>query len=195
MDISSARLTALLKEAMTPQAVLSAKADPSKAALVKALVQPPAVAPAQPAAPALTALLPATEARTQQTGTAEILQAYLALAEPGGETVGDAGPTMAPARKPTSPGEERGPGVPLARTVDGGAARPPAMPWLALLAPEVSPPRRSPVTDGTTKRGQIAFRSNDAARPANGQIGVGLMSLAAGFLAAAIVSFVVFMLR
>jgi len=42
MDISSARLAALLKEAMTPQAVPSAKADPVKAALVKALVAPPA---------------------------------------------------------------------------------------------------------------------------------------------------------
>ena len=42
MDISSTRLTSLLKEALTLQPVPSAKADPATTALVKALVQPPA---------------------------------------------------------------------------------------------------------------------------------------------------------
>ncbi|RVA64318.1 hypothetical protein EN916_35545, partial [Mesorhizobium sp. M7A.F.Ca.CA.001.11.2.1] len=57
MDVSSARLPALLREVMTPQAVPSGQADPVMTALVKALVQPPAksTAPALSAARAETA--------------------------------------------------------------------------------------------------------------------------------------------
>ncbi|ESX47332.1 hypothetical protein X761_29750, partial [Mesorhizobium sp. LSHC424B00] len=102
MDISSARLTALLREAMILAAVPSAKADPAKAALIKALVQPsaPSGAPLPPAAaPALQALLSAAAANGQQAGSAEILQAYLAIAEPGGETPGEPAPAGAAAGK------------------------------------------------------------------------------------------------
>ena len=56
MEIPSTRLTPLLKEALTPQPVPTAKADPATAALVKALVQPPlpSAAPSTPfTAPAL----------------------------------------------------------------------------------------------------------------------------------------------
>ena len=48
MDISSARLTALLKEAVTSQAVPSARADPVRTALIKVLVLPPVPAGASP---------------------------------------------------------------------------------------------------------------------------------------------------
>ncbi|RWK07934.1 hypothetical protein [Mesorhizobium sp.] len=61
MDITNASMTSLLKEALTPQPVPSAKADPATAALVKALVQPPApsfVPSAQVGAQALNGSLP-----------------------------------------------------------------------------------------------------------------------------------------
>jgi len=68
MDISSARLTSLLREALTPEPLPSAKADPVKTALVKALVAPPAPPPgaSQPVAAALPSMLPAVVARVQQ---------------------------------------------------------------------------------------------------------------------------------
>ncbi|MER9392370.1 MULTISPECIES: hypothetical protein [unclassified Mesorhizobium] len=193
MDISSARLTALLREAMILAAVPSAKADPAKAALIKALVQPPTPsgAPLQPAAaPALQALLSAAVAKGQQTGSAEILQAYLALAEPGDAAPDDFGPTTAATGKATPANDEaqRGLPVPPARADDGAAAKPAGLPWFALLAPEVSPPRRASATDAAAKRGQAMSGSNDTVQPeGRQQMRVGLMALAAGFLAVAIV--------
>ena len=199
MDISSARLAALLKEAMTPQAVPSAKADPVKAALVKALVAPPApsgalVRPAETLT--LPMLSPATVVRAQQTASTEIMQAYLALAEPDGETAGDAAPAAAAARR-AADGDtaQRGLALPLARVDEGATERPATLPWLTLLAPVVSPPRRAPVASAAAGRGQMVSRSNDMARAENRQMSVGLMSLAAGLLAAAVVGFVLLVLR
>ena len=195
MDISSARLTALLKEAMTPQAVPSAKADPVRTALVKALVQPPvpAGASAQSAAPALPVLLPATAARAQQVASPEIMQAYLALAEP--DAASDAAPTTVAARRPDGDEAQRGLAVPPLKADDGGVARPGSLPWLALLAPELSPLRAPSATARAAERGQAAARPSDTARPENRQMSVGLMSLAAGLLAVVIVGFVLLVLR
>ncbi|MER9411276.1 hypothetical protein [Mesorhizobium sp. M0589] len=192
MDISSARLTALLREAMILAAVPSAKADPAKAALIKALVQPtPSGAPLQPAAaPALQALLSAAVAKGQQTGSAEILQAYLALAEPGDAAPDDFGPTTAATGKatPANDDAQRGLPVPPARADDGAAAKPAGLPWFALLAPGVSPPPRPSARGGGAKRGQAMSGSNDTVQPeGRQQMRVGLMALAAGFLAVAIV--------
>ena len=170
MDISSARLTALLREAMILAAVPSAKADPAKTALIKALVQPPppSGAPSQPtAAPALQALLSAATAKGQQTGSAEILQAYLALAEPGGAAPDDTRLTTVAIGKatPANDDAQRGLPVPPARADDGAAAKPAGLPWFALLAPGVSPQRHVATTGMPTKREQATSRSNDAARP------------------------------
>ena len=201
MDISSARLTALLREAMILAAVPSAKADPAKAALIKALVQPPTPsgAPLQPAAaPALQALLSAATAKGQQTGSAEILQAYLALAEPGDAAPDDSGPTTVAIGKapPANDDAQRGLPVPPARADDGAAAKPAGLPWFALLAPGVSPPRRASATDAAAKRGQAMSGSNDAVQPdGRQQMRVGLMALAAGFLAVAIVGLALLVLR
>ncbi|PZV36953.1 hypothetical protein B5V02_19865 [Mesorhizobium kowhaii] len=182
---------------MTPQAVPSAKADPVKTALVKALVASPAPsgAPLQPAAPALPMLLPATAGKTQQIASAEIMQAYLALAE--SDAVSDVAPAIAAARRPGSDDDEaqRGLAVPLVKADDGGTARPASPPWLPLLAPGVSPLRRAAVVEAAAEQGQAASRPNDAARLENRQMSVGLMSLAAGLLAAAIVGFVLLVLR
>jgi len=86
MDISSTRLTSLLKEALTPQPVPSAKADPATAALVKALVQPPApsaASSAQFAAQALNGSLPRPVANaTQRLSSDQIEHAYRAVMEP-----------------------------------------------------------------------------------------------------------------
>lgn len=196
MDIASARLTALLREAMILAAAPSAKADPAKAALIKALAQPPSGAPLPPAAaPALQALLSGTSAKAQQTGSAEILQAYLAIAEPGVEAP-DGAPTRAAAPAPANDDAQRGLPVPPARADDGSATKPAGLPWLAFLVPEASPQRRASGIDTATKRGQATSRPHDAVQPEDRQqMRVGLMAMAAGFLAVAIVGFVLLLLR
>ncbi|RWA70696.1 hypothetical protein [Mesorhizobium sp.] len=87
MDITNASMTSLLKEALTPQPVPSAKADPATAALVKALVQPPApsfVPSAQVGAQALNGSLPRPAAEpSQRLSSAEVENAYRAVMEPG----------------------------------------------------------------------------------------------------------------
>jgi len=198
MDISSARLTALLREAMVLAAVPWAKADPGKAALIKALAQPPAPsgAPLQPAAvPALQAQLSATPAKAQQTGSAEILQAYLAIAEPGAGTP-DGAPTRAAAAAPANDDAQHGLPVLPPRTDDGAAAKPAGLPWLAFLVPEVSPQSRASATNAAAKRGQATPRSNGAVQPESQQeMRIGLMAVGTGFLAVAIIGFVLLVLR
>ena len=198
MDVSSARLTALLREAMMLAAAPSAKADPAKAALIKALALPPAPsgAPLPPAAvPALQALLSGAPAKAQQTGSAEILQAYLAIAEPGVEAP-DGAPTRAVAPAPANDDAQRGLPVPPARADDGAAAKPASLPWLAFLVPEASPQRRASPINTAAKPGQATSRPHDAVQPEDRQqMRVGLMSLAAGFLAVAVVGFVLLLLR
>lgn len=110
MDINSPRLTSLLKEALTPQPVPSAKADPATVALVKALVQPPApstVPPAQFAAQALNGSLPQPPAQpSQRLSSTEIENAYRAVMEPDAG-IGAARPT-APTGRQTADAD-RGP--------------------------------------------------------------------------------------
>ncbi|TIR65684.1 MAG: hypothetical protein E5X24_25935, partial [Mesorhizobium sp.] len=96
MDITNASVTSLLKEALAPQPVPSPKAEPATAALVKALVQPPApsvVSSAQVAAQALNGTLPAARP-TQRLSSAEIENAYRAVLE------SDAGPDGASTKSP-----------------------------------------------------------------------------------------------
>jgi hypothetical protein len=121
------------------------------------------------------------------------MQAYLALAE--ADAASDAAPATTAVRRPDSDEPQRGLAVPLARVDDGGAVRPTGPPWLAFLAPELSPLRRAAVTAAAAERGQATERPSDAARPESRQMSVGLMSLAAGLLAAAIVGFVLLALR
>lgn len=85
MDINPTRLTSLLKEALTPQPVPSARPDPATAALVKALVQPPApstVQSAQFAVQTLNGSLAKPPAQSpQRLSSAEIENAYRAVME------------------------------------------------------------------------------------------------------------------
>jgi hypothetical protein len=200
MDISAARLTSLLREAMAPQALPSARADPAKTALVKALVQPPvpSLRP-QSMAPALPALLPAPAlvGRAQQVTSAQIVQAYQALAEPNAEPALDAGTTASVTRRSTSGGDDgqQGLATPPIRTDDGGAARPTTQPWLALLSPQASPLRRSSAPNDTAGLGPAASRSAGGTRPQDRQMNVGLTSLAIGLLVATAAGLVLLILR
>ena len=195
MDISSTRFAALLKEATTPPAVPLAKADPARTALIKALVAPPAPsgAPVRPAAPTLPMLLPATAARAQQTALTEIVQAYLALSEPDRE--GDAASATATRRPADGDTTQRGLALPLAKVDDGATARPAPSSWLTLLAPVVSPPRRASIAGATAMRGHAGATANSTAQSENRRMSGALMSLAAGFLAAVIIGFVLLVLR
>ncbi|PBC01629.1 hypothetical protein [Mesorhizobium sp. WSM3860] len=108
MNITNASMTSLLKEALTPQPVPSPQADPATAALVKAVVQPPApsVLPSAPvAAQALNGSLPAAQP-TQRLSSAEIENAYRAVLEPdagsdGASTKSPAGRQAADADQPS----------------------------------------------------------------------------------------------
>ncbi|RVC73846.1 hypothetical protein EN745_31575 [Mesorhizobium sp. M4A.F.Ca.ET.022.05.2.1] len=106
MDISSTRLTSLLKQALTPQPVPSAKADPATTALVKALVQPPApsaASSAQLAAQALNGSLARPPAHpTQHLSSDQIEDAYRAVIEPDA----DLSPAGVPAGRPAAEAEQ-----------------------------------------------------------------------------------------
>ena len=184
---------------MTPQAVPSARADPVKTALIKALVAPlaPSGAPVRPAEmPALRLLLPATVARAQQTASTEMIEAYLALADPDSESAGDVA-SAATATRRAADGDtaQRGLAPPPVRVEEGATARPAALPWLAVLPPEVQTLRRAPVANAVAGRGPAASRSDGITQPENTQMSVGLMSLAAGLLVAAIIGFVLLVVR
>ena len=200
MDISTARLTSLLREAIAPQALPSTEADPAKTALVKALVQPPlpSLRP-QSIASALPALLPepALLARAQQVTSAQIVQTYQAYAEPNAESAGDVETAKAAARRSVADVDEgqRGLAMPTPRTDDGGSARPVIQSWLALLSPQASPLRRASPTNAAAGQGLVASRSAGGAQPEDKQTNVGLISLTIGLLAATIVGLVLLALR
>ena len=100
MDITPTRLSTLITEALTPQPLPSAKADPATTALIKALVQPAAPLSgqaAQFAAQAQTNSLQVPPARaTPRPSSNPVEDAYRAMME------SDDGAEDAPARAPTS---------------------------------------------------------------------------------------------
>lgn len=121
MDVTSTRLNAMITDALTPQPVPSAKADPATTALIKALVQPPAPAGAQAAqfaAQALSGSLQAPPARSAQHLSSNAVEdAYRAMMEP------DDGAEDTPARTP--------PGRPAADADQAQRAAAPAQPSAA----------------------------------------------------------------
>lgn len=125
MDISSTRLTSLLTEALTPQVVPSPKADPATAALVKALVQPPAPSMAQSvqvAAQALNGSLqkPAPNL-TQRLSSGEIEDAYRAVMEP--EAGMDDPPARSPAGRPVDDDQASRHAAPARQPIADSTAR------------------------------------------------------------------------
>jgi hypothetical protein len=187
MDISSARLAALLKEATTPQAVPLAKADPVRMALVKALVQPPAPSLlAKQTAPALLAMPAAPMAvKSQQIASAGIVEAYRAQLESSEE----AAPATVVARNAAPDAESRRDTVPpLARADDTVSARPAAVSLLSLVPPQHPTPRRaSSVHDASAGRGRPTTQPQSAT-PLNHErllLKIGFVSTTAALLAAA----------
>jgi hypothetical protein len=188
MDISSARLASLLKQAMTPQALPSAKADPARAALVKALLAPPVptgVRPQQPA-PVLSALLPAVPmaAPAQQLPSAQVMQAYLALTEPAASA--PAMPAAVVPRQTESDDFGRAPPLAMAKTDDAGSARLPAMPWLAVIPQQSAAARHAASAEIVPGRPQRAVPPSGSpdGDSAERQLKIGLASLAVAALLA-----------
>ncbi|KAA3447471.1 hypothetical protein C7I87_26855 [Mesorhizobium sp. SARCC-RB16n] len=189
MDISSARLASLLVETMTPQAVPSAKADPAKAALVKALVQPPAPSLlAQQTAPVLLAL-PSTAmaAKVQQIASAGIVEAYLAQAEPADGA--DATPTAAAVARRSAQDVEaqKGLTVPLVKAENGDQAGGPAAAGPAAVTPMAPAWRQASNQNIPAKRGQTTSRPNGMPEQNSERLllKVAFVSATAGLLGAA----------
>ncbi|WP_192179534.1 hypothetical protein [Mesorhizobium amorphae] len=198
MDISSARLTSLLREAFTPEALPSAKTDPARTALIKALVAPPApaVGPSQPVAAVLPTLLPAGgSGMPQQLSSSEIEHAYRLLVDPGADAASDATPVTTATRRQAPEADTAQRGLALAQVTTDEGGKPIVMAWLALLTAEVSPLRRAPTIGSEARQGQRGSRPGDMAEPEPRQMSIGLMSFGAGMLACAIVGFVLMMLR
>lgn len=195
MDISSARLASLLKEAMTPQPLPSAKADPAGTALVKELVQPPAPSLlAQRTAPALLAMPAAPgAAKSQQVASAAIVEAYLALLE----TREEAALTTVGARKATPEAETtRGVSPPSTTANDNAPARAAALSLFAFI------PLRDPVSRNAAALEMPAGRrrpadQSRAAEPGTERllVKIGFVSAMTGLLATMIVGFVLLLLR
>jgi hypothetical protein len=195
MDISSARLASLLKEAMTPQPVPLAKADPVAAALVRELIQPPAPSLfAQRTAPALLAM-PATPmaVRSQQIASAGIVEAYQAQLE----TREEAALATVVARKATPEAEtQRGFVPPSATANDNAPARVAGLSLLSFIPPPAPVPRGSAAPDAPAGQRRPANQSHAAApNPERLLVKIGFVSIMAGLLIIMIVGFVLLLLR
>ena len=196
MDISSARLAALLRETMTPQAVPSAKADPAMTALVKALVQPPAPSMlAQQTAPALLALPAAPMVvKSQQIASAGIVEAYLAQLETGEE----AALATAVARKAEPQAETQRAILPPSATAnDNAPARVAGLSLLSLIPPQAPVPRNAATLDRPAGRHRPANQSRGGAAPNPERllVKIGFVSTMAGLLGTVVLGFVLLLLR
>ncbi|KUM25769.1 hypothetical protein AU467_24615 [Mesorhizobium loti] len=197
MDIANASMTSLLKEALTPQPVPSAKADPATAALVKALVQPPApavVPSAQVAAQALNGSLPQPAAQpSQRQSSAEIESAYRAVMEP------DAGTDDASTRSP--PGKQGTDTYQPSRMVT--QAQPAAADNAAGVMPppsSFSPANASAVlvaanANARQARGAAIRPAGHAPRSQPGQVSLWTISIVTAIVSAATTTIVLLLLR
>ncbi|RWD98134.1 hypothetical protein [Mesorhizobium sp.] len=199
MDIANASMTSLLKEALTPQAVPSARPDPATAALVKALVQPPApetVQSAQFAAQALNGSLARPPAQSsQRLSSAEIENAYRAVMEPDAGTESAAPRTLA--RRPAADADQlsravaEGQPAVAADTARAAAAPPPSSfsPSIAagvLVAANANAPQR---------RGAAARPTGHAPRSQSGQPSLWMISIVTAIVSAATTTIVLILLR
>lgn len=195
MDISSTRLASLLKEAMTPQPVPLAKADPVRTALVRELVQPAAPSLlAQSTAPALLAMPAAPMAvKSQQIASSGIVEAYQAQLDARDEAV----LADVVTRKATPEAKtQRGFVPPAATANDNAPARAAAVSLLSFIPPPVPVPRSSPALDAPAGRRRPANQSHAAASNPEGLlVRVGFVSIMTGLLATMIFGFVLLLLR
>ncbi|ESY77678.1 hypothetical protein X740_23865 [Mesorhizobium sp. LNHC221B00] len=196
MDISSARLASLLKEAMTPHPVPLAKADPVRAALVRELVQPatPSLF-AQRTAPALLAMPAAPMAvRSQQIASAGIVEAYQAQLETRDEAV----LATVAARKATTPETETQRGfVPPSTTAnDNAPARAAGLSLLSFIPPPAPVPRGAAASGTPARRHKPANQSHGAVpNPERLLVKIGFVSIMTGLLAIMVFGLVLLLLR
>ncbi|WP_250888851.1 hypothetical protein [Mesorhizobium sp. dw_380] len=185
----------MLKEAMTPQPVPLAKADPVRTALIRELVQPPAPSLfAERTAPALLAMPAAPMAvRSQQIASSGIVEAYLAQLETRDEAV----LATAVARKPAPDGQTQRDVVPPSATAnDNAPARAAGLSLLSLIPPQAPVPRNAVALDTPAGRRRPAGQSHGAApNPEGLLVRIGFVSIMTGLLATVIFGFVLLLLR
>jgi hypothetical protein len=195
MDISSARLASLLKEAMTPQPVPLAKADPVRTALVRELVQPPAPSLfAERTAPALLAMPAAPMAvKSQQIASAGIVEAYQAQIE----TRDEAALATVVARKAAPQTEtRRGALPPTATANDNAPARAAGVSLLSFIPPQVPVPKNAAALGAPAGQRRPGIQSGGAApNPERLLVRIGFVSIMTGLLATVIFGFVLLLLR
>ncbi|OBQ80431.1 MULTISPECIES: hypothetical protein [unclassified Mesorhizobium] len=193
MDITNASVTSLLKEALAPQPVPSPKAEPATAALVKALVQPPApsvVSSAQVAAQALNGTLPAAQP-TQRLSSAEIENAYRAVLESDAGT--DGASTKSPAGRSAADADQPSRALPqvpppaadgTARVVAAPSSFSPVLASGVLVAANANAPPRGGVRS-----------PGHAPRSEPGQTPLWMISIVTAVVSAATTSIVLMLLR
>ncbi|WP_246686776.1 hypothetical protein [Mesorhizobium sp. B2-4-19] len=187
----------MLKEAMTPQPVPSAKADPVRTALVRELVQPAAPSLfAQRTAPALLAMPAAPMAvKSQQIASSGIVEAYQAQLDTRDEAV----LATTVARRTASEAEtQRGAVPPSATANDNAPARAAGVSLLSFVPPppQVPVPQNAAMGMSSGQR-RPANQSHAAAAP-NPEgllVRIGFVSIMTGLLAAMMFGFVLLLLR
>lgn len=193
MDISSARLASLLKEAMTPQPVPLAKADPVRTALVRELVQPAAASVfAQRTAPALLAMPAAPMAvKSQQIASAGIVEAYQAQLDTRDEAV------LATVweRKAAPEAETRRGTVPPSATAnDNAPVRATGVSLLSFIPPQ-APAQQNAAALPAGRRRPANQSHAPAPNPEGLLVRIGFVSIMTGLLATMMFGFVLLLLR
>ncbi|RRI01355.1 hypothetical protein EH240_15125 [Mesorhizobium tamadayense] len=199
MDITNASMTSLLKEALTPQSMPSARPDPATAALVRALVQPPApatVASAQFAAQALSSSLAKPPAQSsQRLSSAEIENAYRAVMEP--DAGADSAAPRTPARRPAADADQPLRAVPQGQppATDGTAkvvAAPPPSSFAPALASGVLVAANA---NAPQPRGAAARPAGHAPRSEPSQTPLWMISVVTAVVSAATTTIMLMLLR
>ncbi|MDX8499706.1 hypothetical protein RFM99_14895 [Mesorhizobium sp. VK4C] len=199
MDIANASMTSLLKEALTPQPVPSARPDPATAALVKALVQPPApetVQSAQFAAQALNGSLARPPAQSsQRLSSAEIENAYRAVMEPDAGTESAAPRTLA--RRPAADADQPSRMVTQAQSAaaDSTARVTPTPPPSSFSPSIASGVLFAANANAPQRRGAAAGLAGHAPRSQPGQTPLWMISIVTAIVSAATTTIVLMLLR
>ena len=200
MDITPARLTSLLNEALTPQPMPSTKADPATAALVEALVQPPApaVQAAQFAVQALAgSLVKAPAQSSQRQSSSAIEDAYRAVME--ADVDADETPARSPTGRITADADQTARGfVQPQPAFVNGAARPIAVAAPLSFSPSVAPTATVLVAaNGNAQwpRGAAIRPAGHAPRSEPGQASLWAISVVTAIVSAVTTTIVVLLLR
>ncbi|TGQ53621.1 hypothetical protein EN836_13390 [Mesorhizobium sp. M1C.F.Ca.ET.193.01.1.1] len=197
MDITNASMTSLLKEALTPQPVPSAKAGPATAALVKALVQPPApsfVPSAQVAAQALNGSLPRPAAEpSQRLSSAEVENAYRAVMEPGPGA--DGALTRSPAGRQAAEADQPSRTATQAQPAAGNTAGVSPTPSSSFSPANASAMLVAANANAPQARGAAVRPAGHAPRSQPGQTSLWTISIVTAIVSAATTTVVLLLLR